>query len=203
MKNDRTGQIYSGKFSISVVDLKHIDLATTEDKQKHRDLWASFFKANSWEELIMLAKQDSNIKKAATAVYTLTQDEIFRQQCEAREDFLRQQIDHDAWFENKFKAQEAALAKQEATLAKQEATLAKQEATLAKQEATIATQEATIATLTETLAEHDAKHEEELKKQSAQHDKELKKRDATISALQTSLSDLRQTVLELQQQITT
>jgi predicted RNase H-like nuclease (RuvC/YqgF family) len=189
MKNDRTGQIYSGKFSISVVDLKHIDLATTEDKQKHRDLWASFFKANSWEELIMLAKQDSNIKKAATAVYTLTQDEIFRQQCEAREDFLRQQIDHDAWFENKFKAQEAALAKQEATLAKQEAT--------------IATQEATIATLTETLAEHDAKHEEELKKQSAQHDKELKKRDATISALQTSLSDLRQTVLELQQQITT
>jgi hypothetical protein len=51
----------------------------------------------------MLAKQDSNIEKAVFAVHTLTQDERFHQQCEAREDFLRQQIDHDAWFENKFK----------------------------------------------------------------------------------------------------
>jgi hypothetical protein len=41
MRNDRTGQLYSGKFSISVVDLKHIDLATTDDQAQHCDLWAS------------------------------------------------------------------------------------------------------------------------------------------------------------------
>jgi uncharacterized coiled-coil protein SlyX len=121
---------YSGKFSISVVDLRHIDLATTDDQAQHRDLWASFFKAKSWEELNMLAQQDSNIEKAVSAVHTLTQDERFRQQCEAREDFLRQQIDHDAWFENKFKEQEATIEEQASTIAELRETVANQGATI-------------------------------------------------------------------------
>jgi predicted transposase/invertase (TIGR01784 family) len=153
MRNDRTGQLYSGKFSISVVDLKHINLATTDDRTQHRDLWASFFKAKSWEELNMLAKQDSNIEKAVTAVHTLTQDERFRQQCEAREDFLRQQIDHDAWFENKFKEQEATITKQEATITKQETTIAEQASTITELRETVSNQGATIITLQTSIEE--------------------------------------------------
>jgi hypothetical protein len=49
-----------------VVDLTQIKLATTEDRTRHRDLWAAFFKAKSWEELKMLAQQDKNIEQAAT-----------------------------------------------------------------------------------------------------------------------------------------
>jgi predicted transposase/invertase (TIGR01784 family) len=124
LRNERTGQLYTSKFRISVVNLKQINLATAEDKQNHRDLWASFFKATTWEELKMLARQDSDIKKAVTAVHTLTQDEHFRQQYEAREDFIRQQIDHDAWYDNELKKREATIAEKDARIAELERLLA-------------------------------------------------------------------------------
>jgi uncharacterized coiled-coil protein SlyX len=85
----------------------------------------------------MLAKQDSNIEKAVFAVHTLTQDERFRQQCEAREDFLRQQIDHDAWFETKFKEQEATIAEQASTITELRETVARHEEELEKRDTTI------------------------------------------------------------------
>jgi hypothetical protein len=123
MKNERTGQLYSSKFQISVVDLTHIELATKEDKRSHRDLWASFFKAESWEELKMLAEQDINIEQAAAAVHELTEDEKFRQQCEAREDFLRQQMDYNYWVAGEFTKYQTELAEQKAALAKQAAII--------------------------------------------------------------------------------
>jgi uncharacterized coiled-coil protein SlyX len=153
MRNDRTGQLYSGKFSISVVDLRHINLATADDRAQHRDLWASFFKAKSWEELNMLAQQDSNIEKAVTAVHTLTQDERFRQQCEAREDFLRQQIDHDAWFENKFKEQETTITKQEITIAEQASTITELRETVARHEKELEKRDTTISELQASMEE--------------------------------------------------
>jgi hypothetical protein len=70
--------LYTGKFSISVVELKQINLATEEDRTNRRDLWARFFKARSWEELKMLAQQDANIRTAVTMVHKLSQDEEFR-----------------------------------------------------------------------------------------------------------------------------
>jgi hypothetical protein len=70
--------LYTGKFSISVVELKQINLATEEDRAKHRNLWARFFKAKSWEKLKMLAQQDANIRTAVTMVHKLSQDEEFR-----------------------------------------------------------------------------------------------------------------------------
>jgi uncharacterized coiled-coil protein SlyX len=183
MRNDRTGQLYSGKFSISVVDLKHINLATTDDQAQHRDLWASFFKAKSWEELTMLAKQDSNIEKAVFAVHTLTQDERFRQQCEAREDFLRQQIDHDAWFENKFKEQEA-------TISKQEITIAEQASTITELRETVANQDITIDNLNKTVANQDTTIDN--------LNKTVANQGATITSLQTTMEELRKMVAALQ-----
>jgi predicted RNase H-like nuclease (RuvC/YqgF family) len=115
-----------------VVDLTHIELATEEDRLSHRHLWASFFKAESWEDLKMLAQQDKNIEQAITTVQKLSEDELFRQRYEAREDFLRQQIDHDMWYKNEF----------------------------AKQKKTIAEQENTISELTDSIAEKDALIEE-------------------------------------------
>jgi hypothetical protein len=41
-----------------VVDLKHINLATEEDKRSHRDLWARFFKAQTWD-LKMITQQNA------------------------------------------------------------------------------------------------------------------------------------------------
>jgi predicted transposase/invertase (TIGR01784 family) len=138
LRNERTGQLYTSKFCISVVDLRQINLATDEDKQRHRHLWASFFKAGSWEDLIMLAQQDSDIKQAVTTVHQLSQDERFRQQYEAREDFIRQQIDHDYWYDNEIKKREATINELNSTVAEQNNALAAKDACIAELEQLLA-----------------------------------------------------------------
>jgi predicted transposase/invertase (TIGR01784 family) len=159
LRNERTGQLYTGKFSISVVELKHINLATEEDLAKKRDLWARFFKAGSWEELKMLAQQDTDIKKAVTAVHKLSQDEEFRMKCWAREDFIRQQIDHDAWYDAEIKKREAviaenavALAENAIALAEKDTALAEKDTALAENAIALADKDARIAELEKQIA---------------------------------------------------
>jgi predicted transposase/invertase (TIGR01784 family) len=147
LRNERTGQLYSSKFLISVVDLTQIKLATEEDVQAHRDLWASFFKATSWEELKMLAQQDTDIAKAVTMVHKLFEDEEFRQQYEAHEDRIRQQLDHDYWYDNEIKKREAAIADLNAALADLIATLADKDVALADKDTALADLKSEIATL--------------------------------------------------------
>jgi predicted transposase/invertase (TIGR01784 family) len=138
LRNERTGQLYSSKFLISVVELNQIHLATEEDIQAHRNLWASFFKATTWEELKMLAQQDINIAKAVTTVHRLTEDEEFRQQYEAREDRIRQQLDHDYWYDTEIKKRDAALADKDATISEQRTALSEQAARIAELERLLA-----------------------------------------------------------------
>lgn len=91
--NEKNFFVYSDKLRLSVVDLTHIDLATEEDRLYGIDVWASFFKTRSWEELKMLAQNNQDIQEAVVTVYQLTQEEKIRQQCEAREDYYRRQND--------------------------------------------------------------------------------------------------------------
>jgi predicted transposase/invertase (TIGR01784 family) len=151
LRNERTGQLYTGKILISVVNLTRIDLATKEDIQAHRDLWASFFKAKSWEELIMLAQQDTNIAKAVTTVHKLSEDEEFRMQYEAREDRIRQQLDHDYWYDTQIKQRDDKIAEQDIALADKDAALADKDAALADKDAALAEQADEIARLKKLL----------------------------------------------------
>lgn len=89
--NEKTHRIYSDKLRLSVVDLTQIPLATEEDRLHEIDTWASIFKATTWEELKMIAKDNEYLKEAAETAYQLSAEEAIRQQCEAREDFYRQQ----------------------------------------------------------------------------------------------------------------
>jgi predicted transposase/invertase (TIGR01784 family) len=138
LRNERTGQLYSSKFLISVVDLTQINLATEEDIQAHRDLWASFFKATRWEELKMLAQKDTDIAKAVTMVHKLFEDEEFRQQYEAHEDRIRQQLDHDYWYDTEIKKRDAAIAVKDAAIADMNATITDKDATIVDLKAEIA-----------------------------------------------------------------
>jgi septal ring factor EnvC (AmiA/AmiB activator) len=104
----------------------------------HRDLWASFFKAKSWEELRMLAQQDTNIAKAVTTVHRLSEDEEFRMQYEAREDRIRQQLDHDYWYDTEIKKRDAALAEKDAALAQKDTALSQKDARIAELEKLLA-----------------------------------------------------------------
>ena len=88
---DKDGNVYTDKFSIGVVDLTNINLATDEDKRYNIDKWAMLFKAKTWEEIKMLAKQDSSIKDAATTINELSEDERIQQQCEARALYMYEQ----------------------------------------------------------------------------------------------------------------
>jgi hypothetical protein len=74
-----------------VLDLTNIDLATEEDKSYNIDKWASLFKAQTWEEIKMLAEKNESIDEAATTLYQLSADEKIRLQCEAREKYERDQ----------------------------------------------------------------------------------------------------------------
>lgn len=91
MLNVRNHFVYSDKFILSVVNLSRIELATDEDKSYDIDYWASIFKAKTWEEIQMLAKDNEYLQEAAESLYVANADEIVRQQCRAREDAERLQ----------------------------------------------------------------------------------------------------------------
>ena len=59
MLNLKDSHCYSDKFTLSVVDLTHIELATDEDKANQLDYWAKLFKATSWEEIRMISKNNN------------------------------------------------------------------------------------------------------------------------------------------------
>ena len=68
LRNKKTGHLYSSKFSIHVLDLTRIDLATAEDQNYEIDRWAKLFKAKTWEELRMIAKNIGMIPDCVPAV---------------------------------------------------------------------------------------------------------------------------------------
>ena len=86
LRNKKTGHLYSSKFSIHVLDLTRIDLATAEDQNYEIDRWAKLFKAKTWEELRMIAKNNPDLLQASNDLYTVNADEIIRQQARARAD---------------------------------------------------------------------------------------------------------------------
>lgn len=89
MINLKNHRIYSDKFRLSVVDLSQIELATEEDKAYQTDYWARLFKAETWEEIKMVVKNNEFLQEAAQSIYMANADEIVRQQCLAREEAER------------------------------------------------------------------------------------------------------------------
>ena len=90
MINMKNHHIFTDKFILGVVNLKHIELATQEDRKWNIHYWASLFKATTWEELKMLAKQHPILENAVETIYELTADEAIREQCKAREKHIRE-----------------------------------------------------------------------------------------------------------------
>ena len=86
LRNDITHQKYSDNFRLSVLQLKHKDIATEEDKHWGLDLWAEFFRANSWEVIHTLAEKNPYIASAAQTIYRVSEDDYIRNMCEALEE---------------------------------------------------------------------------------------------------------------------
>ena len=108
-------RIYSSKFAVNVLDLSHIELATQEDKNWDLDFWARLFKAKTWEEMKMIAKDNEYFTEASNTLCDLYADFNVRERCRDREDYeLEQKYLHDtiAQQSDKILQQENMLAQQ-------------------------------------------------------------------------------------------
>ena len=130
--NEKNHTIYSDKLRLSVLNLTQIDLATEEDMFYGIDKWAAFFKATTWEELKMLAENNSDINEAVCTVYQLTQDEKIRQRCLAREDYYRTQNDIKLIHERQLSAKDEVIRQKDDTIKQQDKELAQLRAQLAQ-----------------------------------------------------------------------
>ncbi len=162
--NEKTHHLYSDKLRLSVLDLTQIKLATEEDKRYGIDHWAALFKSTTWEELKMLSESNKYLQEAVSTVYQLSQDEIIRQQCEAREEYYR--IENTRKLELEMAKEEARQAKQasiqqnriiaekEQAIAEQKQAITEQKQAIAEQKRTIADKDARIQQLLQKLTEH-------------------------------------------------
>ena len=72
--------LFTGKFSLVVVELNNTELATKEDRKYRTDRWAKLFSAETWEELKMTAGNDKAMQAALNELYKYNTDEQIREQ---------------------------------------------------------------------------------------------------------------------------
>ncbi|MCM1120217.1 MAG: Rpn family recombination-promoting nuclease/putative transposase [bacterium] len=134
LMNVKNHHIFSDKFVLSVVDLRHIELATQEDREWRIDHWASLFKATSWEELKMLAKDSQIMESAVQTIYELTADEAIRYQCTAREKQMKEMNTIIAERAKAFSEREAAIQARDAAFQKREEAFQERDAAFQERE---------------------------------------------------------------------
>ncbi len=148
LRNQETGHLYSSKFSIHVLDLTRIDLATEEDIFYEIDRWAKLFKAKTWEELRMIAKNNPDLLQASNDLYTVNADEIIRQQARAR-------ADAEFWERNKnakIKRLEDTIAEKDNAIIEKDNLLAENQNIIAEKDTIISQKDAELLRLREEIA---------------------------------------------------
>ena len=88
-----TAHKYSDKMSIRVLQLNQLGKEEDEADMPELYRWAQLFKAETWEEMRMLAEKNAAIKECVVTYKELTADERARMEAEAREDYYRCQKD--------------------------------------------------------------------------------------------------------------
>lgn len=81
LRNVIDGYTYSDKFTISVVELNHIDMATNDDQKYGIDKWARLFKSTTWEEVKSLTENNAYIQSAARSMFKREVDESTLRLC--------------------------------------------------------------------------------------------------------------------------
>lgn len=117
--------IYSDNFTLSVVDLTQIDMATEKNRQHHIHYWARLFKATTWEEIKMLASKDEYLQAAADSIFQFNTDEQIRKLCRDREEYYQDIRNYERVIAEK----DAFIAEKDAFIEK---TIAERDASLAE-----------------------------------------------------------------------
>ena len=132
-----------------MIDLTRIDLATEEDKHYEIDRWAKLFKAATWEELKMIAKNDPDLMQASDELYKVNKDDILRQQARARADAEFWEKVHNARME---KMQEE-LSKKDAIISEKENVILEKNSVILEKDSVISEKDNEIKRLKEQLAQ--------------------------------------------------
>ncbi len=88
MRNAMDGHLYTGKFNLIVVSLNRTDLATPEDIASELTEWVKLFKAQTWEEMRMIANKNDYMASAAETMYISSEEANIIKVAREREDFL-------------------------------------------------------------------------------------------------------------------
>ncbi len=84
MMEKENHHIYSGKFSIRMLQLNQLGNPEDEEKMPEVYHWAQLFKATTWEEVFMVAEKNEAIKEGIVTLKQLTEDEKEQQRIEGR-----------------------------------------------------------------------------------------------------------------------
>ena len=120
LTNAKTGMIFSDDFEIRTLDLTKIHLATEEDKRYNIDKWASLFKADTWEKLKDISKQNVFMEEAAKSMYIFAEDERVREELIRQKEFEADQ----RWLHKTIDEQKSLLNDKDRQLAELEAIIA-------------------------------------------------------------------------------
>ncbi len=146
LMNVKNHHIYSDNFTLIVIDLSQIKLATLEDTAYLIDKWAALFKSATWEEIKMIASENESLKEASETLFRLSADEQIQKQCRDREEFYQD-----------LRSYEKALAQREATLEQKDMEIAQKDAEISQKDAEISQKDAEIAALKAQLAQKTGK----------------------------------------------
>ena len=171
MCNIKDHQVYSDKFTLSVIELNHIELATKEDRAFGIDKWAYLFKSTTWEEIRMLAQSDQYIASAAESMYSSVTDPDILSILRVRQE----EIDGDIHRRERLAEQDKQIAEQDKQIAEQDKQIAEQDRQIAKQDKRLEEQDWQIAEQDKQIAEQN-KQIAELREQNA----ELKEQNASF-----------------------
>ena len=86
LKNIKSNALYSDKFTLSVIDLNHTELAEPEDISSGLVQWIQFFKATTWKEVLHMAAQNPDISNAASTMHSMYQNNYVYDECWQREE---------------------------------------------------------------------------------------------------------------------
>ena len=139
-----------------MIDLTQIDLATEEDKHYEIDRWAKLFKAATWEELKMIAKNDPDLMQASDELYKVNKDDILRQQARARADAEFWEKVHNARMEKmqeELEKNKEALEKNKEELSKKDVIISEKDNVISEKDSVISAKDNEIKRLKEQLAQ--------------------------------------------------
>ena len=179
LSNDLTHKKYSDKLRLSVLQLRHTDLATKEDRLWQLDLWAKFFKANTWEVIHMLAEKNPHIASAARTVYRVTQEDYIRNMLEAREEGEKTQRTIELLHQMEIQERDEAILQKDELIKQKDASIKQMDESIKLKDEVIEQKDASIKQKDESIKLKD----EAIKKQS----EELSAAYAKIAELEAKL----------------